>query len=211
MKIRVFNADDHPILRKGVTDLLTESEGIQWVGSAKDGRDALEKIRNIRPDVAILDFEMPYFTGLEVARILIKENISTYFILLTLFKDKTLLQKALAIGVKGYLLKESSEKEILETIKIVAKGQTYTNPNLMEYLINTNNSSPLLDNLTKHEINILKLIARQKTSIEIGNMLFISPKTVANHRGNISKKLELTGEQNGLLMWAIEHRDLLER
>jgi DNA-binding NarL/FixJ family response regulator len=206
MKTTVFNADDHPILRKGVTDLLKESEGIQWVGSAKDGQEALDKIQNIRPDVAILDIEMPYLTGLEVAQKLIERNISTRFILLTLFKDEALLKKALTIGIKGYLLKESSETEILDCIKTVAKGEVYVNPNLAQYLSNhtiANNS--LLDKLTKHEINILKLIAKQKTSSEIANMLFISPKTVSNHRNNISKKLDLSGEQNGLLKWAIQH------
>ena len=206
----VFNADDHPILRKGVTDLLIESEGIQWVGSAKDGKEALEKIRNIQPNVAILDIEMPHFTGLEVAQTLLQEGCKTHFILLTLFKEETLLKKALEIGVKGYLLKESSEKEILGAIQAVAKGQTYINPNLMQYLNKSNKNSPLLENLTKHEINILKLIARQKTSVEIANMLFISPKTVGNHRSNIGKKLGLDGEQNGLLKWAIEHRELMD-
>lgn len=210
MKTRVFNADDHPILRKGVTDLLKENQNIQWVGSAEDGKEALEKIRDIQPDVAVLDIEMPYFTGLEVAQALLKENISTHFILLTLFKDETLLKKALEIGIKGYLLKESSTQEILDAIHTVAKGQTYVNPNLRQYLIKYNsNKNPLLEKLTKHEINILKLIARQKTSVEIANMLFISPKTVANHRHNIGKKLELTGQQNALLKWAIEHRNLL--
>jgi YesN/AraC family two-component response regulator len=103
MMTTVFNADDHPILRKGVTELLTEREDLQWVGSAKDGKDALEKIRNIRPDVAILDIEMPYFTGLEVVQILLQEGCKTHFILLTLFKDETLLRKAMEIGVKGYV------------------------------------------------------------------------------------------------------------
>jgi DNA-binding CsgD family transcriptional regulator len=81
----------------------------------------------------------------------------------------------------------------------------------MPYLIKSNEKNVILENLTQHEVNILKLIARQKTSAEIANMLFISPKTVANHRSNIGKKLELSGEQNSLLKWAIEHRDLLEK
>lgn len=211
MPIKVFNADDHPILRKGVTDLLNETEDIQWVGSAENGQEALEKIRSIQPDVAILDIEMPHYSGLEVARILLEEGSKTAFVLLTLFKDETFLRNAISMGVKGYLLKESSEKEILDCIRSVYRGQAYVNPSLTQYLININApKADVLSNLSNHEINILKLIARQKTSSEIADMLFISPKTVSNHRSNISKKLELSGEQNSLLKWAIEHRELLK-
>lgn len=213
MLIKVFNADDHPILRKGVTDLLNQTEGIQWVGSAENGKQALEKIRKTQPDVAILDIEMPFMDGIEVAKTLIAEGINTNFVLLTLFKDEHFFRKAMSIGIKGYLLKESSEKEIIDCIQSVAKGRAYVNSSLTHYLINAQQSSEtsLFDGLTKQEVNILKLIARQKTSAEIASMLFISPKTVSNHRRNISKKLDLGGVQNGLLKWAIEHQSILKK
>jgi DNA-binding NarL/FixJ family response regulator len=210
MAISVFNADDHPILRKGITDLLKESEEMKWVGSAADGKEAEEKIRAIQPDVAILDIEMPRQTGLDVARTLVGEGIRTNFILLTLFKDEHFFQNALKAGIKGYLLKESSEKEILDCIRSVSQGRAYVNPSLTQYLLNQNSpGNDLLAKLTEHEVNILKLIARQKTTAEIADMMFISPKTVSNHRTNISKKLELGGGQNALLKWAIEHRSQL--
>ncbi|MFK7775095.1 MAG: DNA-binding response regulator [Saprospiraceae bacterium] len=210
MKIRVFNADDHPLLRKGVTELLKETDGLEWVGSAEDGKEALDKIKSIQPDVAILDIEMPHHTGLEVAQILLEEGIKTKFVLLTLFKEESFFRNAMKAGVKGYLLKESSEKEIIDCIHSVNQGKPYVNPSLTQYLIFEKPTNNILDNLTDHEVNILKLIARQKTTAEIASMLFISPKTVSNHRGNIGKKLDLSGEQNGLLKWAIEHRDLLK-
>jgi len=210
MNIRVFNADDHPILRKGITDLINQTEGLEWVGSAENGKIALEKIRAIKPDVAILDIEMPFMTGMEAAQTLMSEGINTNFVLLTLFKDQSFLNRALELGIKGYLLKESSEKEILECIRFVSEGKAYVNASMTQYLINQKEAqNDVLSNLSTHEINILKLIARQKTSAEIASMLFISPKTVSNHRTNISKKLELQGKQNGLLKWAIEHRELL--
>jgi len=210
MTIRVFNADDHPMLRKGITDLLKETNGMTWVGSAGDGQEALEKIRAIKPDVAVLDIEMPHLTGLEVAKTLLEEGCKTHFILLTLFKDRAFFNNALQIGVKGYLVKESSEKEIIDCIHSVAEGRHYVNSNLTHFLIpEKNRESNVLKDLTKHEINILKLIARQKTTAQIAKMLFISPKTVTNHRSNIGKKLNLAGEQNGILKWAMEHRDLL--
>lgn len=209
--ITVFNADDHPILRKGVSNLINETTDMKWVGSAEDGSEALQKIRALQPDVAILDIEMPELTGLEVAKILMSENSLTQFVLLTLFKDETFLHNALEIGIKGYLLKESREQEILDCIRSVARKQAYVNPAMSQYLIkNKNAKSPLPSTLSKHEINILKLISRQKTSAEIADMLFISPKTVANHRSNIGKKMDLPGQQNGLLKWALAHRELLD-
>lgn len=211
MKIRVFNADDHPILRKGMADLLTQTQGLQWVGSAGDGQEALEKIRAIQPDVAVLDIEMPHMTGLEVAKTLLSEAVSTQFILMTLFKDKTFLNKALEIGIKGYLLKESSEREILECIQFVSNGRPYVNASMTQYLIEKKDAeNDVLNMLSDHEINILKLISHQKTSNDIADMLFISPKTVSNHRSNISKKLGLVGKQNGLLKWAMENKKLLQ-
>ena len=211
MAIRVFNADDHPILRKGVTDLLKETEGIEWVGSAANGKEALEKIIALKPDVALLDIEMPFFSGLEVAKTLLDTNLKTEFVLLTLFKDESFFNNVIEMGIKGYLLKESSEKEILECIHSVYRGQAYVNPELTKYLIKPKGKkSTVLDKLSDDEVNILKLIAQQKTTAEIADMLFISPKTVSNHRSNISKKLSLSGEQNGLLKWAIKNLDMLK-
>jgi len=211
MQIQVFNADDHPILRKGITELITQTPDLKWVGSAENGQEALDKIKAIQPDVAILDIEMPHMTGLAVAQSLIEEGIKTKFILLTLFKDPSFLKSAIATGIMGYLLKESSEKEILECIHSVYNGKAYVNASMTQHLITAKNTpeTNVLANLSDHEVNILKLISKQKTSSEIADMLFISPKPVSNHRTNISKKLNLNGIQNGLLKWAIGHRDLL--
>ena len=210
MAIRVFNADDHPMLRKGVSNLLIESEGIDWVGSAANGKEAIEKIQTIQPDVAVLDIEMPFFNGLEVAQTLLKSGSKTAFILLTLFKEESFFRNAMQTGIMGYLLKESSEKEIIDAVRSVAEGKPYVNPGLTHLLVQQNQvQSEFLNLLSEQEVNILKLVAKQKTSAEIASMLFISPKTVSNHRTNISKKLNLGGVQNGLLKWALEHKDLL--
>ena len=208
--IRIFNADDHPLLRKGVTNLLVETADMEWVGSAEHGKEALEKLRILRPDVAILDIEMPHMTGLEVAQTLLAEESPTAFVLLTLFKDESFFRNAMQAGIMGYLLKESSEREILDCVRSVYSGRAYVNSSLTQFLINHQKAEDeILSSLSSHELNILKLIARQKTTAEIADMLFISPKTVGNHRTNISKKLALGGKQNGLLTWAVEHRDLL--
>ena len=211
MAIRVYNADDHPILRKGITDLIQEAAELEWVGSAKDGKKALKEIRSLVPDIAVLDIEMPYHTGLDVAETLLKEGLETRFVVLTLYKEEELLNKAFKVGVKGYLLKESSERDILACIHAVAEGRLYVDPSLTQYLaLQKRDKGDVFANLSDHEIDILRLISRQKTSAEIADMLFISPKTVANHRSNISKKLNLAGVQNGLLKWAIEHKESLD-
>jgi DNA-binding NarL/FixJ family response regulator len=210
MAIRVFNADDHPILKKGISDLIVETEGMDWVGSAGDGKEAMEKIRSIKPDIAVLDIEMPHFSGMEVAKILMEEGIKTDFVLLTLFKDASFFNNALGLGIKGYLLKESSTKEILDCIRSVYAGVPYVTPSLTKHLITKKQfKDNSLSKLSEQEINIVKLIAMQKTSSEIAEMLFISPKTVSNHRSNISKKLKLGGTQNALLKWALENREEL--
>ncbi|MFK7935892.1 MAG: response regulator [Saprospiraceae bacterium] len=209
MPIKVFNADDHPMLRKGVTDLIKESPDLEWVGSAANGQEAIEKIRALRPEIAILDIEMPHYSGIEVAKILLAEGTPTRFIIFTLFEDENFLRNALAVGIKGYLLKDSSETEMLAAIRTVHAGKPYVNPNLAHILSTPKTETPpLLAKLTAHEFNILKLIAQHKTSNEIANMLFISPKTVGNLRTKISKKLELDGKQNALLKWVMEHKEL---
>ena len=124
-----------------------------------------------------------------------------------MFKDESFFQNALNIGVRGYLLKDSKEAEIIECIRSVHSGKAYVNAELTHLLLSSKGAkADILAELSNHEINIVKLIAQQKTSAEIASMLFISPKTVANHRTNISKKLNLSGEQNGLLKWALEHK-----
>ena len=208
MTIRVFNADDHPILRKGIIDLLVETEGIEWVGSAADGQEAWDKINMLQPDIAVLDIEMPHMTGIELAKKIIDSGLNTRVILLTLFKDSSFVKKAIEIGVNGYLLKESSEKEIVDCIKSVSEGSKYISPALTQVLLEFNKEEDELSMLTDHEKNIIKLISRNKTSKEIADMLFLSPKTISNHRANICKKLDLDGQQNALLKWVLERKEL---
>ena len=125
MPIRVYNADDHPILCKGISDLIEQTDDMEFVGNATDGRTALNQIQALKPDVAVLDIEMPEMTGMEVAKVLIESEAATQIVLLTLYKDENFLTNAIEMGVKGYLLKESSEKEILDCIRSVAEGKAF--------------------------------------------------------------------------------------
>ncbi|MFT7546033.1 MAG: DNA-binding NarL/FixJ family response regulator [Gammaproteobacteria bacterium] len=154
---------------------------------------------------------MPNHSGVDVAKILIAEGSKTKFVILTLYKDETLFHKAMELGIKGYLLKESDEKEIIDCVISVGSGMVYVHPTMSQYFISKRTvKNEVLGRLSDHEVNILKLISQQKTSAQIADMLFISLKTVGNHRSNISKKIELVGEQNGLLKWAMEHKGMLD-
>lgn len=210
MNIRVLNADDHPMLRNGIVQLLTQTEGIDWVGSASDGREALEKTLSLKPDIALLDIEMPYLSGIELCQKIRDAGLKTRIILLTLFKESAYIKAAFNEGAMGYLLKEANGNEIISCIKSVHSGKRYVSPSLTDVILDSNRvEDTVLSRLTEHEINILKLIAKNKTSKEIADMMFLSIKTIANHRNNISKKLELDGQQNALLKWVLENKENL--
>ena len=206
-KIRLILADDHPILLKGMVDLINEIPEFQVIATAHNGKRALEIIENALPDIAIVDYHMPEMNGGEVIEQVNAKGLSVKMILLTLYKEEMIFNKVMSAGVLGYILKENSIAEIVECIRSVAKGQPYVSPSLMPFLLKRQlqPETHSFDKLTKQEKNILKLIARKKTSREIAEMLFISPKTVENHRSKITKKLGIVGKHNALVNWVSEH------
>lgn len=210
-------ADDHPLLLKGLEDLLAEEQDMQVIGKASNGQEALELVTQLRPDVAILDVEMPEMNGIEAARrLLAQQKLPTRIIILTLYKDEDIFSEAMRMGVSGYVLKENALTEIVNCVRQVHRGEPYVSAHLTKFLLQHRTATEqrskeeeLLESLTTQEINILKLIARHKTSREIADMLFISTKTVENHRSNITKKLDLEGRHNSLLTWALEHQEVI--
>ncbi|MEW6210213.1 MAG: response regulator transcription factor [Acidobacteriota bacterium] len=214
-KISVFVADDHPVFRRGLREIIEEDTGLAVVGEAPDGQAALEQIRALRPDVAVLDIEMPNRDGFALAREMRDLGLEIGIIFLTMYREESLFNRALDIGVKGYLLKDSAAADIVASIRAVAAGKHYISPELSSYLVSRMSRAALLDEakpglhlLTPMERRILKLISEQKTSKEIAAELFISSHTVNNHRNNICRKLDLHGS-NALLRFAIEHRSEL--
>lgn len=185
------------------------------IEEAEDGLSAFEQIERIRPDVAILDINMPGMSGFDLARKVRQERIEVAIIFLTMYKDKQMFNEALDIGARGYVLKSSALTDILDCLKAVLDGQPYISPPLAGLLIDRKRradslveSKPSLRDLTPTELRILKLISESKTSKEIADQLCISNKTVENHRGNICAKLDLHGN-NALLKFALEHRSEL--
>lgn len=213
--IKVFVADDHNLFRQGLVKIV-ESEGLyKIIGEASDGQEALNKIKELTPDVAILDVSMPKMTGLEVVRQLKKGNDTIQFIILTMYKEEEFLYEALDVGVKGYILKENTTDDLIAALRAVSIGGSYISPLLTSSLINRaeskrkfSNEKPSINDLTVTERKVLKSLSYNKTSKEIAEELNISFRTVQNHRGKICKKLGLLGS-NRLLQFAIENKNNL--
>jgi DNA-binding NarL/FixJ family response regulator len=214
-RIKVAIVDDHPLFRRGLKEVVEADARFDLVGEAGDGNAALQLIQELKPDVAALDVNLPGVSGLEVARKLQGKRLPTRIIILTMYKDEETFNRAMDFGVKGFVLKENAVEDILNGIAAVAKGEHYLSPSISGYLLRRRDRSdalaaqkPGLNDLTKAERRILKLIAENKTSRQIAAELFISTRTVEAHRANISAKLELSGSHS-LLLFALENRPSL--
>jgi DNA-binding NarL/FixJ family response regulator len=210
--ITVLIADDHPIFRRGLCDILAGDPTLRLVGEAGDGEEAWRLIREIHPAVAVLDIHMPKRSGIELGRLVSQQRLPVELIMLTMDAEEGLLHEALNLGVKGYLLKESAVTDLLQAIRRVAGGDCYISPALSGALVRRNAAREALQGqklglatLTTTERQILKLIAEDHTSKEIAEIMRCSTRTVETHRQNISHKLELTGSHS-LLRFAFDHK-----
>lgn len=214
-EIKVVIADDHPIFRQGLRQIIEFESGLNVIGEANDGVEALRLIQKLKPDIAVLDVKMPRMRGFEVARELQLHNLTVGIIFLTMYDDESMFNEALNLGARGYLLKDSATSDIVNSIKLVAAGQHYISPSISNYLVDRdarrkllNRETPGIKDLTPTELRVLKLIAQQMTSKAIAEQLFISYSTVENHRHSICQKLDIH-TKNGLMMFALEHRSEL--
>lgn len=211
-EISVVIADDHPVFRQGLRQVIETEQGIRVVGESGDGAEALRMIQEHAPDVAVLDINMPSLLGFEVAREIRQQGLRARIIFLTMYNDERMFNEALNAGALGYLLKDSAVSDIVGGIRAVAAGQHFITPSISGYLFNRasrraalSEKTPTLADLTPTELRILKLIAEYKTSKEIAAQLFISYRTVENHRTSICNKLGIHGS-NALIKFALEHR-----
>ena len=211
-EVQLVIADDHPIVRHGLREMIETDSSLKVVGEAGDGVRALDQIQQLKPDVAVLDIDMPEMDGLTVARELQRKKIAVQVVLLTIHREEELFQEALNLGVKGYVLKDSATTDIIASIKAAAVGQPFISPQLSALLLKRrgrtdalSKEKPGLGGLTQMERRILKLIADDKTSKDIAAQLFISYRTVETHRTNICRKLELKGNL-ALVKFALAHK-----
>jgi two-component system nitrate/nitrite response regulator NarL len=191
-RIVVFVAEDHPVYRDGVVEAISARPDLELAGSCGDGRAALEQIRTLGPDVALLDLKMPELTGIEVITALERDGIDTRVVLLSAYTDGALVYEAVAAGAAGYLTKDSGRQAICDALIAVARGETVFSPQLQSSLadqVRLRRTADAGPKLTPREREILVLTAEGRSAREIGEQLFLSPTTVKTHLGNLYEKL----------------------
>ena len=210
-EISIVLADDHPVVRKGLRLSIEEDSRLKVVAEAGDGEAALALIKELTPQLAILDIDMPKLSGLDVARQVAKLGLATRIIFLSFHRDEDFFRDAMEAGGKGYLLKDSATEEIVTAIYTVVGGQVFMSPAITLQLLQGNGAASqtkddsVIRDLTPSERRILLLIADGLSSKEIGSELSIHYRTVENHRTNICRKLGIEGA-NALLRFAVQHK-----
>ncbi len=197
-ELRVLLVDDHDLFRTGLMNLLVE-QGVQVVGEAPDGQTALRLVRELVPDVVVMDLNMPGMTGVEATREITVMSPLTRVVVLTISADNTDVVEAVMAGACGYLLKDSSIQELIAGIRAAAAGESLISPQIATKVLQVLRShsadggaaDAIRAELSDRELEILKLIANGKDNAEIARDLFISPKTVKNHISNILMKLQI--------------------
>lgn len=213
---KLLLVDDHPIFRKGLLALIQDSILNLVIDEAKDGIEAIEKVKNNNYQVVVLDIDMPEKSGIDVLDFIRNQNIKTKVIILTMHNDELFFNEAFDRGAMAYVLKEDSGTEILECLTLIQSGVPFVSRKLKPYLNNRKNFSAKLgeikeaiSTLTNAELNTLKLVAENKSSKEIAELLFVTEKSVENYRSRICKKLNITGGSNTLYKWTITNREII--
>jgi DNA-binding NarL/FixJ family response regulator len=214
-EIQILIADDHPIFRHGLRQVIEKAPGLKVVAEADDGGAAFDLIKEHRPDIALLDLDMPVRDGFAVLRAVREARLPVEVVFLTMHKDEMHFNEALNLGAKGYVLKDSAAADVVNCLKAVAAGENFISPSLSTHLLNrsrraaaVNERQPGLADLTPTERRVLGLLADLKTSKEIAKELRVSVRTIDNHRANICAKLDLRGS-HALVKFALEHRSVL--
>jgi DNA-binding NarL/FixJ family response regulator len=197
-KIRILLADDHAVVRQGFRLILSGQADMEIVGEAGDGNQAVEQAEKLKPDVVVMDVAMPNLNGIEATRRLGEAAPHTRVLALSMHKDSVYVREILRAGAKGYLLKDSIDRDLLDAVRAVAKGEAYLSPAIADSVLTDyrRHVTDPLDLLTNREREVLQLIAEGKTNKDIAQALNLSVYTVDAHRGRIMEKLNLhsTGE-----------------
>jgi DNA-binding NarL/FixJ family response regulator len=205
--IRVLLADDHNLVRAGIRALLATIEGVEVVAESADGREALDRIGELRPDVALVDIGMPGLSGLELAGRVGRVSPRTAVVILSMHSNESYVAQALRAGVKGYLLKDAATDELPVLLRAVARGETYLSPAISRqvvdgFLSRSGSEGTDPDPLTPRQREVLQLVAEGKSTKEIAQALDLSVKTVETHRAQIMERLGIH-DVAGLVRYAI--------
>jgi DNA-binding NarL/FixJ family response regulator len=205
--IRVLLADDHTIVRQGFRLILSQQPGIEVVGEAANGREAVEAVRRLKPHVAVLDIAMPECNGVEATRLIRQESPECRVLVLSMHSDAAYVRGALRAGASGYLLKETIDSELVTAVRAVAQGQGFLSPAISPTVLADyqKHVTDPLDLITPRERQLLQMLAEGKTSKDIASELEISVYTVDAHRSRIMRKLQLR-TIGDLVRFAIQRR-----
>ena len=209
--IKILIADDHPIVRQGLRTIIESAPDLTVIAEAGDGKEALQMLLQLKPQVAVLDIDMPLMDGFSVARVLREKEPGIEIIFLTVHREGSFLDKARKVGAKGYVLEDSALADIVTGVRAVTSGHSYVSPAMTSYLLNRRGSAKQageLTDLTPAELTVLQMIAEYKTTKDIASALFVSPRTVETHRANICQKLNLRGS-HALMKSALAQKDIL--
>jgi DNA-binding NarL/FixJ family response regulator len=209
-KIKVFLADDHPVVRSGLKTEFEKNKTIEIIGEASSGRETIEKVAELNPDVILMDISMPDMNGLEATEIIIKKNPEAKIIALSIHDNENYVREIIRLGAIGYVMKDAHPEELIKAIESVTRGQPYYSSRLVETvfkqhaeMMRKSKKSFKEDQLTMREKEILKLLAEGCTNKQIADKLFLSVRTIETHRENIMKKLNIKNAA-GLIKYAIQ-------
>lgn len=218
MSIRLMIADDHTLLRQGLRNVLELEEELQVVGEASDGEDAIKKAETLRPDVILLDLNMPKMNGIEVTRWVKNNHPEIQIVILTIHEDENYMFEVIRAGARGYLLKDVDPPMLVKAIRTVAEGQSFIYPTLTGRLVGEfarlsdsahhyqpRHFRPNPDRLTGREMDILKLLVCGLTNQEIASRLYLSEKTVKNHLTSVFRKFAVNDRTQAAL-YAIKNK-----
>jgi two-component system response regulator NreC len=209
MPINVLIADDHAIVRAGLRTLITSEVDLKLLGEATGGLEAIEKLKQLQPDVLVLDISMPDLDGIEVIRQLKIVGVTTAILILTVHEDEALLREAIRLGASGYIIKHAAESELIAAIRSVYRGELYVHPKMIRSLVETKlpatqSEKVEPEGITAREVEILKLIIQGYTNKQVAELLTLSIRTVEGHRANLTDKLGIRSRVD-LLRYARDH------
>ncbi len=204
-KIRVVIADDHAIVREGLTKLIELEDDLEVVGVAENGTEAIDFCKSEKPDVLLLDINMPKMNGVEVLRRMEKKHMDTKVLMLTIHDQKSYVVESISYGVYGYMLKDADSDLLFEAIRQVSKGETFIYPDMQKHVDKRtvrkirSGKADVTDHLTPREVEVLLLIAEGQNNKNISENLYISEKTVKNHISSIFRKLGVSDRTSAAL------------